>query len=347
MKKLLWMILAIFLVGCTDATSITISFQSNGGEQLVPIIALPNEVISLPTPVKIGHTFDGWQLGSDIFTTEASFASDTTLYARWTKNTYIVTFIDYNSDILSTQSVLYQENATPPTSPNRSGYTFIGWDGSFKNILTNTTLQAIYQEATEGLIFEERDEGYIVTDYEGSATSIAIPSIYNGRDVVAIGVDAFLENKTLVSVHLPESLKDIGNRAFYECTLLSTINIPSSVLRIGRAAFYNCESLISITIPSPLVDESAFHYCSNLKNITLLNTVTTLANSCFYGCSDLVSIYIPSSVTSIDNHLFSWCPSLVNVYTDAENVSNLQAMRDEIELVYLNANFHILALPPQ
>ncbi len=347
MKKLLWMILAILLVGCTNTTPITISFQSNGGEQLAPIIANSNEVIMLPTPVKVGHTFDGWQVGSDIFTIKASFTSDTTLYARWTKNTYTVTFVDFDGAILSTQSVRFQENATPPTTPIRTGYTFIGWNGSYMNILMNTTLQAEYQEATEGIIFEERDEGYIVAGYEGSSTSITIPSIYNGRAVVAIGNDAFLENKILVSVHLPESLKDIGDRAFYECSLLSTINIPSSVLRIGRAAFYNCESLISITIPSPLVDESAFHYCSNLKNITLLDTVTTLANSCFYGCSDLVSIYIPSSVTSIDDHLFSWCRSLVNVYTDDTNVENLRAMRNEIELVYLNANFQILALPPQ
>ena len=58
---------------------------------------------------------------------------------------YRVTFLDADGNqIGQVQRVKEGENATPPTAPEREGYTFKGWSGSYENITADTTLTAQY-----------------------------------------------------------------------------------------------------------------------------------------------------------------------------------------------------------
>ncbi|MFA7126184.1 MAG: leucine-rich repeat protein [Bacilli bacterium] len=344
MKKLLLLLCLFLLAGCTPKeTTITISFQSNGALPIAAIESSPNSTLLLPTPSKEGYTFDGWQTDSTIFFDEGVFTTDVTLYARWKTNSYTVIFLDYDESIISTQDVHYQGDATLPSFPTRTGYSFTGWDVSHRNITSNTTITAQYEIATDGLEFELFDHVYILRGYHGEATDIVVPRIYNTYPVREIGNDAFAEQPHITSITLPDTIQKIGDRAFYECSSLTDINIPTQVQIIGKLAFYSCESLISITIPTPVIDESAFHYCSHLKNIILLDSVTTLSGLCFYGCADLTTIFIPDSVNAIGNHIFSWCRSLTTVITPEANVVRLQTMIDNTTLIYLHSGFHITA----
>ncbi|BBI36704.1 InlB B-repeat-containing protein [Cohnella abietis] len=84
--------------------------------------------------VKTGYTFDGWNTASGgsgmSYATEETFtmgASNVTLYAMWTINTYTVSFNSNGGSAKSDQPVDYNSTATKPTDPTRSGYTFGGW----------------------------------------------------------------------------------------------------------------------------------------------------------------------------------------------------------------------------
>ena len=106
-------------------------FNTNGGTSIeTKTVYSGNKVYEPFAPQKTGHTFDGWYKDSGL-TTPYDFSAiiirDTTLYAKWTANTYTITF-DANGGTLSytTMTVTYGTRVKLPT-PTRPGYTFDCW----------------------------------------------------------------------------------------------------------------------------------------------------------------------------------------------------------------------------
>lgn len=76
-----------------------------------------------------GYTFGGWNKADG---TAWDHASDTvtdniTLYAKWTANTYTVTFDSTGGSAVDAQPVAYGEKAKKPAAPQKTGYAFGGW----------------------------------------------------------------------------------------------------------------------------------------------------------------------------------------------------------------------------
>ena len=92
-------------------------------------------------PTKTGYTFHGYfdvdapTGGNQYYTSTMASArnwdktSNTMLYARWTVNTYSVTFDQNYSGAPSPTSITqtYDNNYSLPSDPTRAGYTFLGW----------------------------------------------------------------------------------------------------------------------------------------------------------------------------------------------------------------------------
>ena len=57
---------------------------------------------------------------------------------------FTVTFLDYNNDVLKTETVVYGHAATAPADPSRSGYTFDGWDVAFDHVTDYLFVTAQY-----------------------------------------------------------------------------------------------------------------------------------------------------------------------------------------------------------
>jgi len=131
--------------------------------------------------------------------------------------------------------------------------------------------------------------GIGITGYQGNETDVIIPASINGLSVVAIGRNAFIGNKNITSVVIPEGVTHIGAFAFDSCESLTYVTIPDSVIRMEQDAFGNCESLEKVIIP---------------KGVTDIEYAT------FRGCSALTEVLIPDSVISIDSWAFSDCPAL-------------------------------------
>lgn len=79
--------------------------------------------------------------------------------------------------------------------------------------------------------------------YEGHGIRIVVPSQIEEYPVSHIARKAFLGQKDLYSVVLPESIEEIGDWAFANCTGLTEISLPKRVIRFGRAVFKNCGNL--------------------------------------------------------------------------------------------------------
>lgn len=92
---------------------------------------------------------------------------------------YTVVFKDFNGTTLKTEVVDKGSNATAPTTPDRTGYNFTGWDTGFTNIQSNTVVTAQYAIKTFTVEFKNYDNSLVKTEtveYDKDATAPANPS---------------------------------------------------------------------------------------------------------------------------------------------------------------------------
>ncbi len=112
-----------------------VSFDTNGGSKVSDQTVEWNKVAAKPEtePVKEGYTFGGWYADKDCKTEydfKTAVKADVTIYAKWTINSYKVTFDTNGGSEVSGQSVEWNKLAAKPeTEPTKEGYTFAGWYG--------------------------------------------------------------------------------------------------------------------------------------------------------------------------------------------------------------------------
>lgn len=135
---------------------------------------------------KKGYTFIGWNTNSDgkgiFYKSGDTFGiyCDTTLYAVWQINSYKVRFEDWDGSLIKEETVHYGSTASAPADPERTGYTFSGWDHAYSFISGDITVTAQYKINTYTVRFSTNG-GSNVPDqtvaYLGSATQPAEPSM--------------------------------------------------------------------------------------------------------------------------------------------------------------------------
>ena len=106
----------------------TVTFDSQGGSDVAPQTVTPGGTATKPAdPTRDGYTFDGWYSDSELTTAydfTAAVTTDLTLHAKWSLNTYTVTF---SRAVVSSQKINHGQTVSKPTDPTRDGYTFDGW----------------------------------------------------------------------------------------------------------------------------------------------------------------------------------------------------------------------------
>lgn len=91
----------------------------------------------------------------------------------------IVTFQDWNDDVIARDTVLAETSATSPADPTRAGYTFTGWDKDFSNVTEDMTVTAQYSINNYQVDFLDWDGTLLKSDkveYGSAATPPANPS---------------------------------------------------------------------------------------------------------------------------------------------------------------------------
>ena len=119
-----------FITTCTEPSTFTVTYNTNGGTTIDETsgTTLPDP---LPTTTKTGYTFAGWYTNSELTiaaTAGAAITQNTILYAKWTVNTYTISF-DLKGGTDGTESIdaTYGEIMPDITKPTRIGYTFGGY----------------------------------------------------------------------------------------------------------------------------------------------------------------------------------------------------------------------------
>lgn len=187
------------------------------------------------------------------------------------------------------------------------------------------------------------DDGTVeIMHYKGSDTNLVIPSEVDGKKVTSIG--NLYGDRGIISVEIPNSVKNIGDGAFDGFSSLKNIIIPDSVTSIGSCAFENCTSLTEVKIPNSVkvigirtfrycisltkieipdsveyIQNFAFNHCENLKDVKIPDSVIDIGSGAFSYCKSLKDVTIPSSVTNIEGHIFNSCSNLLSINVSENN----------------------------
>ncbi|MBO5528181.1 MAG: leucine-rich repeat protein [Bacilli bacterium] len=292
--------------------------------------------ISGRTPTREGYDFAGWYTDPEL-TRAVSFPyrvnGDVTFYAKWEKQavTYTVSYQTSGGTTIPSTTVSEGGSISVPANPSKSGFVFTGWyldpectqKATFPmNISGDTVLYAgwrVDEFANFTFEYNETLGGYVLTDYEGDDTNVAVPENYNdgvhgSASVVAIGKSAFENCAKIVSITIPDTVTSIGDSAFFGCASLQSITIPASVTSLGSRTFYKCAALTEVNLPDTITSIGAwsFYGCSSLKTIILPSELTSISDYMFYS-SGLERIVIRSNCRSIGNFAFYNCVSLTQV----------------------------------
>ena len=150
---------------------------------------------------------------------------------------------------ISCSAFNYNTNLTSVTIPE--GVTFIGNDAFYgcRNLTTvnlPSTLVTLGEDAFNGC---------------SALVNITLP-----EGLTTIGESAFEYCSALTTIVFPESLTFIGKEAFYNCDLLANFAIPANVTAIDEYAFYSCDALTDIVLPDTLtsIGTNAFDGCYDL-----------------------------------------------------------------------------------
>lgn len=115
----------MYFAAIYEVNETTISFADTGDTVIDPITGDYGSPVTavISTPEKKGYTFAGWN--TQIPSTMP--AEDMTISALWTKNTYSVTFLNYDGSIIEVVTGLYESDVTAPALPSEAGYSY-KWD---------------------------------------------------------------------------------------------------------------------------------------------------------------------------------------------------------------------------
>ena len=139
------------------AKRLTVTFEAQGGATPVPAslaVSFGAPYGALPTTTRAGHTFRGWWTtpaagGAEITaTTLVATEASHVLHARWTANSYTVSFDSEGGSACASLTVTFGATYGAMTggvlcAPERVGYLFEGWfdgDGDLGNAVSGATI---------------------------------------------------------------------------------------------------------------------------------------------------------------------------------------------------------------
>ena len=203
-------------------------------------------------PTRTGFTFIGWD------TSLANITANTTVTAQYQINTYTVTFVDWDGTTLKTEMVDHGADATAPTNPTRTGFTFIGWSTNFSNITGNTTVTAQYQINTYTVTFVNWDGTALRTEIVNHGANATAPANPTRIGFTFIGWDTTFANITANTMVTAQYKADFAGASV--TAFVTRLNGNQNDLTITITEMYFDGTTIEITQTFRIANNSANTY---------------------------------------------------------------------------------------
>jgi uncharacterized repeat protein (TIGR02543 family) len=329
-------------------SSYTITYNSNGGTAVSPLTISEIQTVSAPTsPIMEGHSFINWYTDeglTSLFVFNQTITQNITLYAKWEKLSYTLTFVTNGGSVIAPKTILYNDVIILSQIPTLSNQTFEGW---YLDALLTIPFDLTHMPAENLTLYAKWGvESFTITfDVDGGSVidpiqlipgaEIIIPSAPTKQGHTFAGwylskddINPYLftvmpeYSFTLYADYATNGLlyELIDGENEYEVSLgeateLTFIQIPKRhlgllVTQIKTSGFSEAYEVEEIIVPTSVksIGNYAFLYAHGLKQLNISKTVTFIGKSICTLCYDLLSIVVDplnENYTSIDGILFS------------------------------------------
>ena len=327
----------------TEVFAYAINLDPRGGSNISVQYKAIGDELDLPTPEKVGYTFDHWYnapggpSGNALAYTDTLFAENgaITLYAYYNP---IKLTVEYNYGVggsaPETSGIVEYESDYQLVVPTASSVTsaFAGWFEAPYGMGAQYT-----DEYGNSLAEWDELEGKILYAFWVDPTLSFAKTKVNGKDGYSVSAGsaiALVEEVTVPATYKGLPVLMVAGNGFQDCTNLKVLNLPSSLESLSLVdPFGGCTSLEDINVYEA---EGTIHYSSydgvllyNGANGTspasiafvplgktgtyrLPDSLTEVNAESFKG-SAISKIIIPASVTKIAEGAFSECKNLTSV----------------------------------
>jgi uncharacterized repeat protein (TIGR02543 family) len=171
-----------------EANDFTVSFDTDGGSVIEPVVVIKGNAVSEPAiPEKEGFVFVRWELNGETYDFNTPVNKDITLKAKWekvedNKKVYTVTFDTDGGEAIQPKEVVENSKVEAPSKPIKVGYNFKEWQLNGKKydfntpVTKNITLKAIWT-------INANDNTVIVSFDTSGGTKISNQRIEKGKKV--------------------------------------------------------------------------------------------------------------------------------------------------------------------
>ncbi len=269
----------LYLTAKWEPHEYLLSFDSNSGSVIEnQYYYFDDDVTTLPTPIKTGYTFIGWEFDGEILTAPFTWDvhTDINLVAIWEG---------------STDNVMYRLN---------DGFAeVIGVDGP-------TTTLVIPDNIFDIPVTLITEDAFLDND--------TLVNITVGSNVLSVSDNAFMNCTSLESIEFTKNTTSFGTSVFEGASSLISMTISSELSNALKYYFgdlvANIPSSLEIVryaVGSTTIDSTLYSNDMNGVTLGLATDMTTIAQNQFKDTQYLLSIELPNGLIRIDDSAFENC----------------------------------------
>ena len=171
--------------------TVTYDYGERGGIYAEQIVQAGEKAIEPDVPSRQGYQFTDWYLDDTKYDFNAAVTKDMTLTAKWTANSYTITFDTAGGSTVASITQDYGTAIAAPANPTREGYTFIGWDTEIPTTMPaeNMTITAQWRINRYTVTFDTDGGSAVAPITQDYGTAITAPADPTREGYTFIGWD--------------------------------------------------------------------------------------------------------------------------------------------------------------
>ena len=311
----------------------SITFDSDGGNDIASMTIATGDTLNLPTPQRDLYTFDGWYFNGNNkvnSSTTFNYATDLNLVAKWHRTQYAITFDTVGGNSISPINVDSFSQITELPTPTKNEFEFLGWYVNDNKVELpynftegNMTLTAHWRGVSEDWDFVEDDTGAGIKllNYKGNNVEVIIPTTLGGKPVTTIASNAFKNQMGLKRIDF-SNVTNFEYKAISGCESLEKIELLGET-NTTLVYIFGGESNIPNSLKEIIFSENSTTFgdwiFDEIASTTRTFTVyvnAKIANApedAFYDCSSIDKIYFSDTITKFDSRVICTLPNLTYV----------------------------------